>query len=184
MPVVIFSLSLQKLFFFSSPAATLTISFLLSLCLLSVLIKMKGSFDVLFWSPDWPNTTYPHKIDKYIKNNIWFQPPPCPFYADQSDQVQRQVDHRRLQFREESVSFPMSSSVFSGAGGPVKRYLNTPAVSQHNVQIEYNCVLTFINFQVHCLLSFTPTALCSESNRCVLFSRLNGEKSASFLLTF
>jgi len=44
---VFFSMSLVFfLFFFSLPVAALSISFLLSPLLLSVFIKMKGSFDV------------------------------------------------------------------------------------------------------------------------------------------
>lgn len=83
------------LFFFS--VATFPLSFLLSLRLLSVFIKMKGSFDVRFWSPGWPKTTYPYRIDKYIKKEIWFQPILCFFYADQSGEVLLHVDHQQLQ---------------------------------------------------------------------------------------
>lgn len=83
------------LFFFS--VATFPLSFLLSLRLLSVFIKMKGSFDVRFWSPGWPKTTYPYRIDKYIKKEIWFQPILCFFYTDQSGEVLLHVDHQQLQ---------------------------------------------------------------------------------------
>lgn len=72
-------------------------SFLLSLRLLLVLIKMKGSFDVRFWSPGWPNTTYPYRIDKYINKEIWFQASLCLFCADQSGEVVPHVDHQQLQ---------------------------------------------------------------------------------------
>lgn len=77
--------------------ATFIISFVLSRRLLLALIKMKGSFDVRFWSPGWPNTTYPYRIDKYINKEIWFQATLCLFCTDQSGEVLPHVDHQQLQ---------------------------------------------------------------------------------------
>lgn len=89
-------LCLCKIILFLS-FTTFAIPFLLSLRLLSVFIKMKASFDVRFWSPGWPNTTYPYRIDKYINKEIWFQPSPCLLLTDQSGEVPLHVGHQQLQ---------------------------------------------------------------------------------------